>query len=188
MNIKPFRWALVGTAAGAALVAAGCGSSSRPSASGGGGGGQQSGVQAAHRYATCMRKHGVTNFPDPVISISGNSVAVKIAVPASVGQSPAFRTAQQACEHILPGPQNESPAERRQHTQDLLAFARCLRDHGLPNFPDPNAQGQLTLGMISAAGIDLHQPGVLTAAKACIGVTHGAITMANVEQAINGPH
>jgi hypothetical protein len=38
--------------------------------------------------------------------------------------------------------------------------------------------------MISAAGIDLHQPAVLTAAKACVGVTRGAITMAQIEAAI----
>lgn len=188
MSSKRFRWVLAGPVAGAALLAAGCGASSHPPASVGGGKGQQSGIEAAHRYATCMRNHGVTNFPDPVISTSANSVSVKIAVPASVGKSPAFQTAQTACQGILAALGNANPAEQRQHAQDLLAFARCLRAHGLTNFPDPNAQGKLTLAMINAAGIDLHQPGVLTAASACVSVTHGAITMANVEQAINGPH
>jgi hypothetical protein len=69
-----------------------------------------------------------------------------------------------------------------------LAFARCLRRHGLARFPDPNSQGQITRQMISAAGIDLHQPAVLSAAKACVGVTHGVITQADVDRAINGPH
>jgi hypothetical protein len=66
-----------------------------------------------------------------------------------------------------------------------LAFASCLRAHGLTTFPDPNPQGQITGEMITAAGIDLHAPGVLTVAKGCIGVTHGAITLAMVERAIN---
>jgi len=40
--------------------------------------------------------------------------------------------------------------------QVFLAFARCLRSHGISDFPDPDAQGQLTLQMISAAGVDLN--------------------------------
>jgi hypothetical protein len=42
--------------------------------------------------------------------------------------------------------------------------------------------------MIDAAGIDLHAPDVLPAARACVGVTHGQVTMADVEQALNGGH
>jgi hypothetical protein len=42
--------------------------------------------------------------------------------------------------------------------------------------------------MINAAGVDLHAPGVLTAGKACVGVTDGVISVADVERAINGPH
>jgi len=38
--------------------------------------------------------------------------------------------------------------------------------------------------MIDAAGINLHQPAALTAARACIGVTHGLINGAMVEHAI----
>jgi hypothetical protein len=63
-----------------------------------------------------------------------------------------------------------------------------LRSHGISDFPDPNVQGQLTLQMIRAAGVDLHAPSLLSAAKACVGVTHGAITIAAVVRAINGPH
>ena len=40
--------------------------------------------------------------------------------------------------------------------QMLLTFAHCLRGHGVTGFPDPNADGQLTLEMISAAGVDIH--------------------------------
>src|SRR3974390_3817263 len=28
------------------------------------------------------------------------------------------------------------------YASDKLGFARCLRAHGVPNFPDPNASGQ----------------------------------------------
>jgi hypothetical protein len=167
-----------------AVLAAGCGGSSPNPPTNGGGGQSQNPVQAANRFARCMRAHGVTNFPDPQVSTANGSTQIAIRAVGPKG-SPAFRGAMRACQGILPGPQNETPAQRHLHTQDLLAFAKCLRVHGLTNFPDPNAQGQITREMIAAAGINLHQPAVLTAAQACVGVTHGLITMALVEQAIN---
>ncbi len=89
------------------------------------------------------------------------------------------------------GPENGSPKENAEHNraraQYMLAFARCLRSHGVQGFPDPTAQGQLTLEMIRAAGVDLQAPAFLAAAQACLGVTHGAITFQQVEQAIRHP-
>jgi hypothetical protein len=173
--------------AAAAVLAAGCGSSS-PQTSSTAADQPQSIATAAYKYSACMRDHGVPDFPDPQVSSSGGQVSVRQMVPASAGQSPQFKTAQKSCQSILPGAGNVNPAQaaaqQRAHKQVLLAFARCLRTHGLANFPDPNSQGQLTSQMISAAGIDLHQPAVLTAAKECVGVTHGAITIAQVQAAI----
>ena len=40
--------------------------------------------------------------------------------------------------------------------------------------------------MVTAAGIDLHQPAVLGAGLACTSVTHGLLTRAAVERAVNG--
>jgi hypothetical protein len=70
----------------------------------------------------------------------------------------------------------------------FLAFAHCLHTHGIPDFPDPNARGQITGQMIGASGVGLKAPSFSTAAKACITVTHGAITLADVARLINGPH
>jgi hypothetical protein len=137
-----------------------------------------------------MRNHGASNFPEPQVSNRPGGQSIAIRVPASLGGSPAFRVAQKACSGILPGPQNGNPVQiaqqQHQREQDLLAFTTCLRSHGLPAFPDPTSQGQLTLDMITSAGVDLHAPQTLTAAKACIGASHGAVTPAAVEQAVNG--
>ena len=146
---------------------------------------------AAYKYAACMRSHGVSNFPDPqVVTGSGGSASIRQAVPASDAASPHFKSAQKACAGIIPAPQGNGPSEAQQqaHKGALLAFASCLRTHGVSKFPDPNGQGQLTLEMINAAGVDLHAPAFLTAARGCIGVTHGMITLGQVAQAINGPH
>lgn len=135
-----------------------------------------------------MRAHGVPNFPDPQVSTSAaGSVKVAVVAPGNP-RSPAARSANKACDHILPGPQSSAQIAAQQHTRevDLLSFAQCLRAHGLSSFPDPTSQGQLSLQMITNAGVDLHAPQTLTAAKACIGASHGAITPADVERAVNG--
>jgi hypothetical protein len=61
-----------------------------------------------------------------------------------------------------------------------LAFARCLRGRGFPRFPDPASTGELSHEMLASAGIDVHQPALLRAADACVSVTRGAITKADV--------
>jgi hypothetical protein len=42
--------------------------------------------------------------------------------------------------------------------------------------------------MIRAAGVDIKGPAFFATAKGCVGVTHGQITIADVERAINEPH
>jgi hypothetical protein len=171
-----------------ALLAAACGSS--PSSPGTSGSSSNRAAAAALQFASCMRDHGVTNFADPQVTTTpgGGSVAVRQAVPAGAGLSPKFKAAQNACKGILPPPGSGGPGHQGPSKQVFLAFARCLRSHGISDFPDPNAQGQLTLQMISAAGVDLKAPSFPSAAKACVGVTHGQITPGMVAQAINGPH
>ena len=179
--------------AGAAIgvIIAGCGGSSPSSSSTGSGSPHTNGPGAdAYQFSACMRTHGVSGFPDPVVKTSGSSVSVAIRVTPALTSSPSFKSAQKACSHILPAGkgQGPSPAEQQARTRAMLAFAQCLRTHGFPRFPDPTAQGQLSLEMVTAAGIDLHTPALLTAGKGCASVTHGQITPAQVVQAINGPH
>jgi hypothetical protein len=177
-------------AAGVALLLAACGgSSNNPSTNGGKSPSPASFAADAYKHAECMRRHGVPNFPNPQIVNTTTQHEIRQALPQSVGESPQFKTAQNACKGLLPEPHNGGPgedaAEQRSHTKTFLALARCLRSHGVQGFPDPNAQGQLSLTTIRAAGVDLQAPSFLTAAKACVGVTHGAITLAQVEQAVH---
>jgi hypothetical protein len=165
---------------------AGCGSTGPSTTTGTSA--RQGPAAAAFAFSRCMRTHGVSDFPDPQVTTSPGQTSIRIRAVAKDNGSPTFKAAQQACQHLMPGPQNASPAQQQAHARALLAFARCLRSHGLPNFPDPTSQGRLSMEMINAAGINLHAPNVLPAARACVSVTHGAITGADVERAINGPH
>jgi hypothetical protein len=66
-------------------------------------GGQQSSqeqakqLQTALNYAACIRSHGVPNYPDPKAA-SGGGIEL-----GEAPDSPQFKTAQKACQHLLPG-------------------------------------------------------------------------------------
>jgi hypothetical protein len=103
---------------------------------------KQDAQQAALAFARCMREHGI-DMPDP--QFSGNRIAQEFkGGPGSKGpDDPAFKAAQQACNKYLPnGGQPTKPDPQEQ--QQLLAFARCMRQHGIdmPD-PDPNGGGQV---------------------------------------------
>jgi hypothetical protein len=165
-------------------VAAGCGGAGTSSTTTQS---PQTPAQAAFAYSRCIRSHGVPSFPDPQVSTSGGSV--KIAQRASPTHDVrAFQAAEKACRALLPQIAGRTPAQQRARAQDLLAFARCLRAHGLAGFPDPGPQGQLTLQTVSAAGVDVHSRGFYDAARQCVGVTNGAITLADVAAATRGGH
>ncbi|MGH3158773.1 MAG: hypothetical protein ACRDNF_19675 [Streptosporangiaceae bacterium] len=61
-------------------------------------------IQAARerglKLATCMRAHGITNFPDPVVSKGG----IGINLHGLDQNSPQFQAAQQACQAYRLGP------------------------------------------------------------------------------------
>ena len=168
-----------------ALLATGCGSSSP---TGSNTGSPASFTAAAFKYSSCMRGHGESSFPDPTMTDHDGQQVAYLTATIVVDPSPAFKNAQKACRGILPPPSNVSATQvaQQKHTreQHLLAFAKCLRGHGITQFPDPTSQGQLTLEMVTAAGVDLHTPAVLAAVRACFGTTDGAVTAAEVQRAI----
>src|SRR5262249_31712370 len=100
-------------------------------------------------YSACMRKHGVPNFPDPDskgriqitsgVSANGQKTGVNV-------NSPQFERARKACDKLLPNGGRPTAAQQAQEQQQMLKFARCMRSHGVPRFPDPKAGGALVLG------------------------------------------
>jgi len=156
-----------------AALAAGCGgkaaspgvanigTSAAPASSASGGGGSKA-DDAAH-FSSCMRSHGVTNFPDP-------SAGGGIAISPSMGfdpNSPTFLAAQRACRsllHITP----PSPAEQARMQQEALKFSACMRSHGLPNFPDPQfGNGTVRMKLDARQGMDPNSPAFQAAQQAC---------------------
>ena len=136
-------------------------------------------------FSNCMRSNGMPNFPDPQRFIGGN---VKLTLRQFSAGSPQFQAAISACNHLLPtngdSGSQETAQQRRTQLADGLSFARCMRSHAVSRFPDPTAQGQLTVEMVQAQGIDLHAPTVLHAVQACLPASHGLLTPAKVRAAL----
>ena len=141
---------------GCALALAACGSSARSTT-----GTSSSQYAQGVRYSDCMRAHGVSSFPDP--SPGGGSPLSSSGINE---QSPAFESAEQACATLEPGGNAPPPPIPAAQQTRMVARARCIREHGVPNFPDP------TFGP-TGHGAGVHFGGneralaFQTAAKAC---------------------
>jgi hypothetical protein len=53
--------------------------------------------------------------------------------------------------------------ETQQQVKQALATVACMRKHGVPDMPDPNAQGVLLV----PSSIDMNSPQYIAAAKLC---------------------
>jgi hypothetical protein len=131
-----------------------------------------------------MRSHGVAGFPDPD---SSGGIPKSRVIAAARANTNAFKSASTACSHLLPngglGPP-ESEQQRRTRLADELSFARCMRSRGVTRFPDPSAQGELTIEMVQAQGIDVHSSAVLRVVQACLPASHGGLTPAKIREAL----
>jgi hypothetical protein len=143
-----------------ALAIAACGSSGKSSTAAGTGttSGSTQYAQGV-RFSDCMRSHAVPNFPDP--SPSGGLPSGSLA-GISLG-SPAFLSAKQACDKLEPG---GGTAPRLSESRKLaaLAWAKCVRKHGLPDLQDPTFPSS---GGIVIERLNLQSPAVKEAKAAC---------------------
>jgi hypothetical protein len=113
------------------------------------------------KYAHCMQTHGEPEFPDPRNPGGFSTVEIEQLNPTSH----AFTTANTRCVRLLPNDGQPSPTQLQQTILNGLRFARCMRGHGQPNFPDPGLSGgQIT---INFNNIDPNSPQYLSATKAC---------------------
>jgi hypothetical protein len=88
-----------------------------------------------------MRDNGVSNFPDP--DASGQFTIDAVANGSGVDtNSAAFQQALSACKDLEP-PGFTGNQRTPQQQEAGLKFAQCIRDNGVPDFPDPTPDGPL---------------------------------------------
>ena len=141
--------AIIATGALVVLVAA-C---SSPSSAGGSPAAAGSATSSsAVAYSHCMRSHGEPTFADPP-----SSGLVPKADPQELGVSSSqLQAAQRACQHLYPTNGGALGASLRQCEEtgdcpqamvqrvvnDMRLLARCMRSHGVPNWPDPTVDSE----------------------------------------------
>jgi hypothetical protein len=153
--------AAVFVTAGVTLVAAACGSSSGSHVAQSGSSANQNRAVA---FARCMRSHRVPNWPDP--NSAGAFDKSKLTAQ-QLGAGPSeVQAAQTACQHLMPnGGRGPSAARVQQVKAQGFAFARCIRSHGVRNFPDPDSTGRIPDP--ASVGIDQGSPRFQAANQAC---------------------
>ena len=95
----------------------------------------------AVKFAECMRKNGIREFPDP--DASGAFTIETIANGSSIDtNSAAFTRAMSACKDLEPPGFTGNKRSPEQQAAGLK-FAQCVRDNGVKDFPDPDPNGPL---------------------------------------------
>jgi len=111
------------------------------------------------QFAKCMREHGITGFGD-----SGT------AAPADLDDDKVSAARQSCRAYEKAGttvPSLDPTAQAK-----LLAHSKCMRENGVPNFPDVPADGSGV--SLHQLGIDPTSPTYRTAQKKCQNLTPGS--------------
>ena len=116
---------------------------------------------ATLRYTACMRAHGA-NLPDPTFDQHGNPQWP----PGTDVKGTGNQAAAQACRSILPtsGSDPNHPPPTAAQLAQRTRLAQCMRQHGFPDFPDPDPQ----TGEFNVSDDFNNRPGAAATAQACL--------------------
>ena len=139
----------------AAPLAAGCGGDDAPRTS--------ETTDPGVRYAECMRENGVPDFPDP----AGGRLTIRAGEGGLNPDSPEFQAAREACRDLAPqGRDGGAGGGGGELQAQALEFAQCMRENGVPDFPDPQFSGG-GVRMRLPRGVDEDSPQFQAAQQAC---------------------
>jgi len=92
--------------------------------------------ERALAFGRCMRENGVPDFEDPTFNEGGG-----MSISAPEGADPSkIDAAMAACKPYLPNG-GEPVKIDPERLEQLRAMSRCMRENGVPDFPDPTDQG-----------------------------------------------
>ena len=142
--------ASLGTSGSGNPASNGSGTSAAPGSTG-------NATRLVDEWAACMRSHGDTGQADPTIDNNG---VIQITVPpqgpggenysleAHNSTGPCGSYLQAASTALLGGRPSPPPPSLAQ----LLKYARCMRAHGVPKYPDPGGSGETYIGNLDPNG------------------------------------
>ena len=129
---------MIAVLAAAALAVGACGSDKDNA----GKSGQDKAFEGALKFAKCMRDEGIA-MPDPQKQ-AGGGIVQKMGGPGERLNQAKVEAAQKKCQHFMDtgggDVQGGNPKEEAEHRDALLAYAKCMRSHGVP-MKDPKFSG-----------------------------------------------
>lgn len=125
-------------------------------------------------FAGCLRSHGAPHVPDPQVDDQGQAIWPGLSQAEQLQEQ---QIVGNACDPILQKlpPQAQPHSNNQIANQDLATlrrWARCMRQNGLPDFPDPASDGIFNLPDRYASG---GKALLKSAEDACKGIYYGPI-------------
>ena len=111
---------------------------------------------AALAFAQCVRDNGYPEFPDPDTE-GGFKFLIK------PGSADRFQAATAACRDLAPEGMRDDDVTPEE-LDVLIKLSQCVRENGVPEFPDPGPQGNFDL---SSSGIKPGDTRLETAMATC---------------------
>jgi hypothetical protein len=100
--------------------------------------------ERALQFAQCMREHGI-DMEDPVDG--------RIEIRGRPGDEQELGEAQEACQEFAPGGDGDGRPDPAM-VEQMRVFAQCMRDNGVPDFPDPDPDGGVRIQRGQGSGVD----------------------------------
>jgi hypothetical protein len=123
-------------------------------------------AEQMRKFAACMRENGI-DMPDP--EVDGEGRVVMRGPGGGGGPEPdreKVEAAQQACKKYLPNG-GEPPKLSAEDMEKARQHSKCMRENGVPNFPDPQPDGGMQIQVGPGTGIDPQSQEFKDAQKKC---------------------
>lgn len=118
--------------------------------------------QRQQLFAQCMRDEGVE--VEAQVESDGKKQSLRFRAPGEGGPEPAkVQAAMAKCKQFLPNG-GEPPKLSAEELERSRQYSKCMRDNGVPNFPDPNENGGIMIGPEVGSPDD---PGFKAAEETC---------------------
>ncbi|MFK4071537.1 hypothetical protein [Streptomyces sp. NPDC029674] len=115
-------------------------------------------------YSKCMRENGAADYPDPQQDTGGVRLTPGDGVDLN---SESYKKAEEACRDKAPQGLGGGGGGAALDSKKVSAWAKCLREKGLPKFPDPEIEGSNMKIDINGTGITPGGPEFTKAMGAC---------------------
>jgi hypothetical protein len=121
-------------------------------------------AEQMRKFAQCMRAQGI-DMPDPEVDGNGG---IGFTIGGSDKADPQkVNAAMSKCKQYLPNG-GEPPRLDPAQVEQMRQFAKCMREHGIADFPDPGDGGAIQIqGGGPGSDLDPNNPTFKAAQQAC---------------------